>query len=75
MDIFYPIKIFADWITCAVFGLVPKTIFGEAINFFIYDTIKIFILLSVIILIVSIIRSFLPPEKIRDILSRKIRNV
>lgn len=71
MDIFYPIKIFADWISYAVFGLAPKTIFGEAINFFIYDTIKIFILLSVIIFAVSIIRSFLPPEKIRNILSRK----
>ncbi len=71
MDIFYPIKIFADWITYAVFGLVPKTIFSEAINFFIFDSIKIFILLAVIIFIVSIIRSFLPPEKIRNILSRK----
>lgn len=71
MDIFYPVKIFADWIVYDVFGLVPKTIFGEAINFFIYDTIKIFILLSVIIFTVSIIRSFLPPEKIRNILSRK----
>ena len=71
MDIFYPIKIFADWIAYSVFGLIPKTIFGEAVNFFIYDTIKIFILLSVIIFAVSIIRSFLPAEKIRNILSRK----
>jgi len=71
MDIFYPIKFFADWITYAVFGLTPKTIFAEAINFFIFDSIKIFILLAVIIFIVSIIRSFLPPEKIRNILSRK----
>ena len=71
MDIFYPIKIFADWIAYSVFGLIPKTIFGEAVNFFIYDTIKIFILLSVIIFTVSIIRSFLPAEKIRNILSRK----
>ena len=71
MDIFYSVKIFADWITYVIFGLTPKAIFGEAINFFIYDTIKIFILLSVIIFTVSIIRSFLPPEKIRNILSRK----
>ncbi len=71
MDIFLPHKNFADWITYDVFDLVPKTILGEAINFFIYDTIKIFILLSVIIFTVSIIRSFLPPEKIRNILSRK----
>lgn len=71
MDIFYPVKLLADWLTYSVFHLTAKTILAEAINFFIYDTIKIFILLSVIIFIVSIIRSFLPPEKIRNILSNK----
>jgi len=71
MDIFYPIKLLADWLTYIVFHLKEKTILAEAVNFFIYDTIKIFILLSVIIFVVSVIRSFLPPEKIRNILSRK----
>lgn len=71
MDIFFSVKIFADWISYSVFGLTEKTIFAEAINFFIYDAIKIFILLSIIIFFVSIIRSFMPPEKIRDILLRK----
>jgi hypothetical protein len=71
MDIFYPIKLLADWFSYVVFHSKEKTIFAEAVNFFIYDTIKIFILLSVIIFVVSIIRSFLPPEKIRKILSRK----
>lgn len=46
---------------------------NEAANFFIYDTLKIFILLAVIIFAVSIVRSFLPPERIRKILSRKNR--
>jgi len=41
----------------------------EAINFFIYDTTKIFILLVVIVFFVSVVRSFLPPEKIKNILS------
>jgi len=71
MDIFYPIKLITDWLTYSVFHLGFKTLLGQAINFFIYDTTKIFILLSVIIFIVSIIRSFLPPEKIRSILSHK----
>jgi len=71
MDIFYPIKIFAEWLTYRVFSISPGTLFAEAIGFFIYDTIKIFILLAVIIFTVSIIRSFLPPEKIKKILSRK----
>lgn len=71
MDIFYPIKLLADWLTYNVFHLAAKTLLAEAVNFFIYDTLKIFILLAVIIFAVSIIRSFLPPEKIRSILSRK----
>ncbi len=71
MDIFYPIKLLADWLTYDVFNLTAKTLLAEAINFFIYDTIKIFILLAVIIFVVSIIRSFLPPEETRKILSRK----
>jgi len=71
MDIFYPIKILADWLTFTLFAIAPKTLLAEAINFFIYDTIKIFILLSIIIFAVSVIRSFLPPEKIRFILSHK----
>lgn len=69
MNIFYPIQIFADWLTYSVFNIIPKTLLADAVNFFIFDTIKIFILLVVIIFTVSIIRSFLPPEKIRKILS------
>jgi uncharacterized protein len=42
---------------------------ASTVNFFIYDTIKIFILLFVIIFVVSIVRSYLPPEKVRNILS------
>lgn len=65
------IKLFADWFTYSVFNIAPETLLAEAIDFFIYDTIKIFLLLAVIIFLVSIIRSFLPPEKIRKILSQK----
>jgi hypothetical protein len=71
MDIFYPIKLLADWLTFSLFVITPKTLLAEAVNFFIYDTVKIFILLAVIIFVVSVIRSFLPPEKIRFILSHK----
>jgi hypothetical protein len=63
------IKLFADWLTYSVFNIEPKTLLAEAVDFFVYDTIKIFLLLIIIIFIVSIIRSFLPPEKIKKILS------
>lgn len=71
MNFFYPVQLLADWLTYTVFGIAPKTLLAGAVNFFIFDTVKIFILLSVIIFVVSIIRSYLPPEKIRTILSRK----
>ena len=42
----------------------------EALNFFVYDTIKIFLLLTIIIFIVSFIRTFFSAERTRAILSR-----
>ena len=71
MDIFYPVKLFADWLTYRFFDIIPDTMLASAVNFFIYDTIKIIILLAVIIYAVSLIRSFLPPEKVRALLVRK----
>ncbi len=71
MNLFYPIQLLSDWLTYSVFRITPDSLRAGAVNFFIYDTLKILILLTVIIFIVSIIRSYLPPEKIRIILSRK----
>lgn len=71
MSLFYPVQLLSDWLTYSVFGIAQKTLLAGAVDFFIYDTVKIFILLSVIIFIVSIIRSYLPPEKIRAVLSHK----
>ncbi|MGB9707516.1 MAG: permease, partial [Microgenomates group bacterium] len=55
----------------SVFHLTPKTHLGEAVNFFIYDSIKIFILLLFINYLMAIIRYYLPTEKIRDFLTRR----
>lgn len=71
MDIFYPIQLFADWIVYTVFGLGKGGTLGGVLNFFVYDSIKIFILLSVIIFLVTFIRSYLPPEKIKKLLTNR----
>jgi uncharacterized membrane protein YraQ (UPF0718 family) len=71
MNIFYPIEVFAEWITVVVFQILPETRLAEVVSYFIFDTIKILLLLFVIIFAVSIIRSFFPPEKIRKILSHE----
>ncbi len=65
------IKQFADYVTFAMMGLKPGSHGGEALNFFIYDTIKIFLLLCAIIFVVAIIRSSFPPERTKRILSHK----
>lgn len=65
------LKTFADWLVFAVIKLVPGTRGGEALNFFIYDTLKIFLLLTTIIFVVAIIRTSFPPEKTKRMLSHK----
>ncbi|MFA7253100.1 MAG: permease [Patescibacteria group bacterium] len=71
--IFYPVKILADWITFSLLSIQKETLLSQAVNFFIYDTVKIFILLAVIIFAVSIIRTFLPTEKVRKLLAHKYK--
>jgi len=64
-------KWFADLLTYQVFNLPRGNHFSESVNFFLYDVPKIYFLLLTIIFIVAIIRSFLPPERIRKILSHE----
>ena len=51
-------------------GLSTETRLGGSIQFFIYDTIKIMLLLGVLILIISYIQSYFPPERTKKILGR-----
>lgn len=53
-----------------VFGLGMETRLGGSLHFFIYDVIKIFILLSVLIFGISYIQSYFPPERTRKILGK-----
>jgi len=71
MDLFYPIQWFANWLTYNVFSLDQKSVIGAAVNFFIYDSIKILLLLLTIIYLFAIIRTYLTPEKVKKFLSRK----
>lgn len=52
----------------AATGLDVATPVGGSIHFFIYDVIKIFILLSVLIFVISWFQSYFPPERTRRIL-------
>lgn len=71
MDIFGPFQKIADVVTYGWLGLGKETYLGSAVDFFIYDTIKIGLLLVFIGLIMAAIRYFFPMEKVRDLLTRR----
>lgn len=52
------------------FGLSTETRLGGSVQFFIYDTIKIMLLLGILILIISYIQSYFPPERTKKLLGR-----
>lgn len=60
----------SDLVTAGVSaaGLDPASRVGGSVQFFVYDVIKIFILLSVLIFTISYVQSFFPPERTRRIL-------
>ena len=51
-------------------GLDTTSRIGGSVQFFLYDTIKIMVLLGVLILLISYIQSYFPPERTKKILSR-----
>lgn len=51
-------------------GLDPSSKIGGSVQFFLYDVIKIMVLLGVLILIISYIQSYFPPERTKKILGR-----
>lgn len=51
-------------------GISAQSIMGGMLNFFFYDLIKIFILLSVLIFGISYIQSYFPPERSKKLLGR-----
>ena len=71
MDIFKPIQLFADLATYGWLNLGQVSYLGSAVNFFIYDTIKIGLLLIVINYVMAITRYYFPMEKVRDILTKR----
>ena len=52
------------------FGIDISVRLGGSLQFFIYDVIKIFVLLSVLIFVISYIQSYFPPERTKKILGR-----
>jgi uncharacterized membrane protein YraQ (UPF0718 family) len=71
MDIFAWIQAFADTVTYSWIGFAPDSYLGSALNFFIYDVIKIGLLLVAINYLMAIVRYYFPMQRVREILTQR----
>ena len=58
------------WFVENVLGLSLHGRLGASVQFFIYDVVKIFVLLSALIFVISYVQSYFPPERTKRILGR-----
>ncbi len=61
----------SQWVAFELLGLQEGSPVGEALAFFLYDVPKVLLLLLGIVTIVSFLRSFVPPERVRAALAGK----
>lgn len=61
----------SDWLIYRVFDIGKNTELGSALNFFVYDTLKILILLFIIVFIMGIVNSYFPVERLKNYLHKK----
>ncbi len=65
----------AAWLTYSVLGLAPGSRLGSAVEFFVFESPKVLLLLVLIVFGVGIVRSFFTPERTRRILAGKGESV
>lgn len=61
----------ADWMIYGFFGIEKGSKLGDALNFFVFDTIKIFILLFLVTMVMGTINSYFPIDKVRHFLTKR----
>ena len=64
------IQDFADWLIYNILQITQGSKLGDSLNFFVYDTLKILMLLFLITSLMGIVNSYFPIDKIRNFLSR-----
>ncbi len=68
---FYYWEKLTKYLVYNLFSLSETSPWASALQFFIFDTVKILILLTIIIFLITYIRSYFPPERTRAILAKK----
>ncbi len=63
------IQQFADWLIYDLIGLDASSRLGEAVNFFVYDSLKIVLLLFLISIVMGVVNAYFPIERLRNYLT------
>ena len=64
------IQDFADWVVYGLMGLDPAVRWAAALHFFLYDTLKILLLLFLISVVMGIVNAWFPVERLRNYLAK-----
>jgi len=65
------IKHLADWLIYDLLGIDATTRLGETLDFFVYDTVKILILLFLISAVMGVVNAYFPVERLRNFLTTR----
>lgn len=73
--LYYSLAPASKWLTYSLFRLTPGAHLSAAVEFFLFEVPKVLLLLTVVVFVVGIIRSFFTPERTRAILAGKRESV
>jgi len=65
------LQLIVDWLVYSVCKFDPQAEWAQVVNFFIYDSIKILLLLFVLIFVIGVVRTFLPQQRIRQWMGKR----
>jgi len=71
MSLFHPFELVSNWLTFTIFNIEQGSQLASSVHFFIYDALKIFLLILLITHFMSTLRYYLPIEKLRVFLTKR----
>ncbi len=75
LSLYLVISPFATWLTAGAIGLDPRSHVGSAIQFFVFETPKVVLLLVGVVYVIGIIRTYFTPERTRALLAGRRETV
>jgi uncharacterized membrane protein YraQ (UPF0718 family) len=73
--IYVALRPVAAWVTYGVAGLLPGSRLGSAVEFFLFETPKVLLLLVLVVFGVGVVRSFFTPERTRQLLAGRSESI